>query len=108
MEKPICDGYGSGSEILPRKSAVKMNSEEYFVVTAAEEHRPMTGCVPPALDALQTRTYSSETPGGYKVSVSLHEEFVTIKLEFGTSAQHNQKESVYGTQLANFWYLLYQ
>lgn len=69
---------------------MKMNSEEYFVVTAAEVHRPLAGYVPPAPDALQTTTYPSESPScEYKVSVSLHEEFVTINLECGTSAQDN-------------------
>lgn len=38
---------------------------------------------------------------GYKVSVSLHEEFVSIKLEYGTSAQDNWRESLYGTQLGS-------
>lgn len=60
-------------------------------MTAAEVYRALTGCVPPTLQ---------RTPLWVQ-GVSLHEEFVIIKLEYGTSAQDNRRESLYGTQLGS-------
>lgn len=107
MENAIHNGYWSGSEIPPRTCTVKMNSEEYFVVRAAEVHRPLAGCVPPALDALQNLPTRDPPVGTRCLSVCMRNLWLSswnvAHLPRITEGNHFMALS---WETANFWYLL--